>query len=135
MLQADQVRGKGGSANPTPGRRVLARRLHDHAFTELEAPGFPGSFQLALDGSAAVVIPAERAMTWQTLAPDGKPGVRERVWLSFQAGEIRMCESCHGVNDVDQAGNPPATNPPEALRVLLQRWKQLAGSVFASGFE
>lgn len=135
VLQADQVRGKGGVANPAPGRRVLARRLHDHAFPELEASGFAGSFPLSADGSAAVVVPAERALTWQTLAPDGKPVVRERVWLSFQPGEIRMCEACHGVNDVDQAGNPPASNPPEALRVLLQRWKQVTGAVFADGFE
>lgn len=135
VLQGDLLRGKGGVANPTPGRRVLARRLHDHAFPELEAAGFAGSFPLAMDGSAAVVVPAERALTWQTLAPDGKPVVRERVWLSLQPGEIRMCEGCHGVNDVDQAGNPPASNPPEALRVLLQRWKQVAGKVFANGFE
>ena len=47
VLQADQVRGKGGVANPAPGRRVLARRLHDHAFPELEASGFAGSFPLS----------------------------------------------------------------------------------------
>lgn len=135
VLQGDQVRGKGGMLNPAPGRRVLARRLHNHAFPELEAPGFSGSFPLASDGSAAVVVPAQRALTWQTLAPDGKPVVRERVWLSFQPGEIRMCESCHGVNDVDQAGAPPASNAPEALRAVLQRWKLVSGNLFASGFE
>jgi len=63
-------------------------------------------------------FPHARALSWQTLAPDGKPVLRERVWLSFQPGEIRTCESCHGVNDVDQAGNPPASNPPEALRAV-----------------
>jgi hypothetical protein len=135
VLQADLLRGRGGVVNPRAGRRVLARRLHDHAFPELEAAGFPGSFPLAADGSAAVVVPAGRALSWQTLAPDGKPVVRERVWLSLRPGEMRMCESCHGVNDLDQAGNPPASNPPEALRLLLQRWKQVTGDLFVDGFE
>ena len=70
------------------------------------------------------------------MAPDGKPVVRERVWLSLQPGEIRTCQSCHGVNDVDQAGNPPASNSPEALRLLIQHWKLAMGDgVFANGFE
>ena len=136
VLQGDQVRGYGGVINPSPGRRVLARKLHDQPFPELEASGFPGSFPLAPDGSAAVIVPAQRALTWQTLAPDGKPVVRERVWLSLQPGEIRTCQSCHGVNDVDQAGNPPASNSPEALRLLIQHWKLAMGDgVFANGFE
>lgn len=135
VFQGDQVRGKGGIANPTPGRRVLARRLHQQPFSAMQAPGFPGAFPLSADGSAAVLVPAQRAVTWQTLAPNGAPVVRERVWLSLQPGEIRTCEGCHGANDVDQAGQPPASNPPEALRILLQHWKQAQEALFANGFE
>jgi hypothetical protein len=61
--------------------------------------------------------------------------VRERVWVSLQAGEIRTCEGCHGANDVDQAGLAPASNAPEALRILLQHCKQAQQAVFADGFE
>ena len=37
--------------------------------------------------------------------------VRERYWLSFQPGEIRVCTSCHGLNSKDQAGQSTPTNP------------------------
>jgi len=50
--------------------------------------------------------------------------VRERYWLSFQAGEVRSCTSCHGVNTKDQAGHSVAVNPPAALRSLLENLKQ-----------
>ncbi|MFY9825578.1 MAG: hypothetical protein WAM82_29665 [Thermoanaerobaculia bacterium] len=49
--------------------------------------------------------------------------MRERYWLSFQPGEIRVCTSCHGLNSHDQQGRPAPTNPPEALRTLLRFWK------------
>jgi hypothetical protein len=49
--------------------------------------------------------------------------VRERNWLSFQAGEIRVCTSCHGINKLSQTGDPPPTNEPQALRDLLAEWK------------
>ena len=52
------------------------------------------------------------------------PVVRERYWLTFQPGEIRVCASCHGVNSKDQANAPVPTNPPEALRDFLRYWKQ-----------
>jgi hypothetical protein len=62
-------------------------------------------------------------MTWQTTDPLGTPVVRERYWITFQPGEIRSCANCHGVNQKDQAGHAPASNPPEALRQLLRQWK------------
>jgi hypothetical protein len=49
--------------------------------------------------------------------------VKERYWLSFQAGEVRVCTSCHGINTADQAGHPVPTNKPEAFRQLLRFWK------------
>jgi hypothetical protein len=49
--------------------------------------------------------------------------VRERVWITVQPGEIRVCGSCHGNNTKDQAGNTEPTNKPLALRTLLQAWK------------
>ncbi|MCB1058408.1 MAG: hypothetical protein KDD11_23140, partial [Acidobacteria bacterium] len=59
----------------------------------------------------------------------------ERYWLTFQPGEIRVCTSCHGLNTQDQAGETVPTNPPEALRALLQQWKASQLPLFADGFE
>ena len=67
--------------------------------------------------------PAGRALTWQSTDPAGTPIVRERNWITFQAGELRVCASCHGVNALDQAGRPAPRNPPQALRALLEWWK------------
>lgn len=127
LFQADLIRGTGlRNSDPRPGRRVLAQQMHEPladnvATTSLLAP--VGSVKIGLDGSVAAIVPARRAMTWQTTTPDGQPVVRERYWITFQPGEIRTCANCHGVNRLDQAGRPPATNPPEALRELLRHWK------------
>jgi cytochrome c553 len=62
-------------------------------------------------------------MTWQLTNANGVGVVRERYWLSFQPGEIRVCSSCHGVNTQDQSKAEIATNSPQALLQLLQAWK------------
>lgn len=130
------------------GRRVIATPLRDTPSNEnLEfANGFdnaapPGSTKIFPDGSIAAFVPATRALTWQTIAPD--PGdspdgvesvVRERQWVTFAPGEIRTCEGCHGINNKSHLGNNAPQNKPEALRSLLQRWKQkVIGGVL--GFE
>lgn len=149
FFQADQVRGLGGQSTPQRGRRPLARPLHDDAaLSAMPAPVQgqpPGSVPIAADGSMAAIIPARRAMSWQSLDPDGNPVVRERYWLSAQPGEIRSCGGCHGVNERDQAGALPASNVPQALVELAAWWREHqddggAGGVgddplFASGFE
>lgn len=94
-----------------PGRRTLAQPLK--------------SVRIAPDGSTAAFVPAGRALTWQTTDPQGNAIVRERNWITFQAGEIRVCAACHGVNSTNQAGAPPPTQPPAALHDLLQQWKAL----------
>lgn len=122
IFQADQVRGLLENGSPLPGRRVLPRPLHEPLALAVNgsAPGAPpGSVALGPDGSMAAVVPARRALTWQTTDPQGEAVVRERYWLTFQPGEIRVCGSCHGVNQHDQAGNPAPQNPPEALRLLI----------------
>ena len=132
IFQGDQVRGLGGTASPDPGRRVLARHLHDPAAENPPAPaGPPGSVALGADGSMAALVPARRAMTWQLTDEAGTPVVRERYWLTFQPGEIRVCASCHGLNSEDQAGQGVPVNPPQALGTLLDEWK----GIFADGFE
>lgn len=126
FFQADQIRGLGGTASPAKGRRVLAQILHDPKALANNpvATGPAGSVELGLDGSMAAFVPARRAMTWQLTDPNGAPVIRERYWLTFQPGEIRVCASCHGLSKLDQAGNPSPENPPQALLKLLQKWKQ-----------
>ncbi len=130
LFQGDQLRGYGGTANPYAGRRVLAQYMHDSAALA-ENPALhgapPSSVAVAPDGSVAAFVPARRAMTWQTTDANGVGVVRERMWITFQPGEIRVCASCHGVNDQDQAGNPTVTNAPQALLQVLQTWKQNHG--------
>jgi hypothetical protein len=55
----------------------------------------------------------------------GTPVVRERNWIAFQAGEVRVCASCHGTNTANQTGLAAPVNKPPALRELLNYWKTL----------
>jgi hypothetical protein len=137
LFQADQVRGSVGNSGstPQPGRRVLARPLHDPAATAVNppSPGPAGSVVLGQDGSMAAFVPARRAMTWQLTDPDGEGVVRERYWVSFQPGEVRVCTNCHGLSEVDQVGDGPSLNPPQALLDLLLHWKSAGEPVCSSG--
>jgi len=132
LLQADQLRGvNGNGANfpAVPGRRVLAEPLHDPTtmhYQPANPSGPAGSVALGNDGSMAAFVPARRAMTWQLTDSIGAPVVRERFWLTMQPGEIRVCASCHGINQTDQSGQGVPTNTPQALTALLQSWKQMA---------
>jgi hypothetical protein len=123
LFQADQLRGLGGTQSPRAGRRVLARTMHDPAVKNPPTSGPAGSVQLGADGSMAAFVPAHRAMSWQMTNSAGTPVVRERYWLTFQPGEVRVCSSCHGINTHDQLGQPAPQNSPEALRTLLRFWK------------
>lgn len=127
IFQGDQLRGLAfGGSSPPPGRRVIAQTLHDPAVQNVPDPsGPPGSVEIAPDGSVAALVPARRALSWQTVDPGGQPVVRERYWISFQPGEIRTCTSCHGLSSADQIGRPPPTNPPQALNQLLQHLKSI----------
>ena len=71
----------------------------------------------------AALVPARRAMSWQLTDGAGTPVVRERYWLTFQPGEVRVCSACHGVNSRDQLGAAAPQNSPEALRAMLKFWK------------
>ncbi len=134
LFQADLLRGLGGTASPRPGRRVLGRPMRDGGPHPPPSDGSApaGAVEVALDGSVAALVPAHRALSWQLTDDAGTPSVRERYWLTFQAGEIRVCADCHGVNTADQAGDPPAENPPQALAALLQFWKTI---LFDDNFE
>ncbi|MGA9829294.1 MAG: hypothetical protein WBQ57_13300, partial [Rhodanobacteraceae bacterium] len=139
FFQGDQVRGLGGPSHPLPGRRVLAQPLHDEPSLVFNPPpppaSPPGSVAIASDGSIAAIVPAERAMVWQSTDADGTPVVRERYWISVKPGEVRACSSCHGVNHDDQAGQPPAENMPLAFRDLLVYWRDHHEVVFNGGFD
>ncbi len=135
LFQGDQVRGYGGTVNPYAGRRVLAQYMHDTNAVNANPPlnnAPQSSVAVASDGSVAAFVPARRAMTWQTTDGSGTGVVRERMWITFQPGEIRVCSSCHGVNDKDQAGNITATNSPQALAQILQHWKNTNGNQCAA---
>lgn len=135
FFQGDQVRGIGGADDPRPGRRVLARAMHGLDGENPHSSGPAGSVDVALDGSMAALVPARRALSWQMTDPAGQAVVRERYWLTFQPGEIRVCGSCHGVNGQDQSGDTPPENSPEALRILLQHWKRDRVALFQDDFE
>jgi mono/diheme cytochrome c family protein len=121
IFQADQIRGY-----KQPGRRPIAQAMHDPRVRNPGNPaGPPGSVKIAADGSTAAFVPARRALAWQTTDAAGNAVVRERVWVTFQPGEVRVCASCHGVNAVDQSGAAPPTNKPAALAELLRHWKSL----------
>ena len=99
-------------------------------------PGGPtASVPIASDGSVAAYVPAGRAMTWQTTAPNGTPVVRERFWITFQPGEVRACDGCHGLNVQGQAGQPASQQVSQAFLDLLQRWNNEVGILFSNGFE
>lgn len=128
IFQADQLRGWTGCCGATPraGRRVIAQVLHDQAALAINPanPSGPdGSVQIATDGSVAAFVPARRALAWQLTDPNGAGVVRERNWITFQPGEIRVCGSCHGLSELDQAGQATPANQPQALLTLLQHWK------------
>ena len=127
FLQADQIRGIGGINDAQPGRRPIAQFMHDPAAMRYNLPssGDQGSVNLGSDGSAAAIVPANRAMTWQLTDAANKGIVRERIWMSFVPGEIRVCTSCHGGGKGDQAGNPNPVNPPVALTNLLNYIKTI----------
>jgi len=120
FVQADLIR---GYANFHGGRRPIAQLMHD-GLNPSEDGGPPASVALADDGSVAAFVPARRALSWQLVAADGTPVVRERYWVTFQPGEMRSCGNCHGINRTDVVlQQPPPTNPPEALRQLARWWR------------
>ena len=120
-LQADQIRGKGPIATPIAGRRAIAQLLHDPTSVAYNPPttGATGSANVHPDGSAAIIVPANRALTWQLNDANNKGVVRERLWLSAVPGEIRTCTSCHGESTLNQAGLTSPTNAPQALTTML----------------
>lgn len=141
MYQADQLRGLGGIPDPNnpalvtggrQGRRVLARTMHDSAAAAANPPATVspnGGVTIALDGSIAAFVPARRALTWQLADANHTGIVRERYWLTFQPGEVRVCASCHGINTSNQLSAAPPTNTPSALTALLQFWKSQQAAV------
>lgn len=141
LYQADQVRGIGGTPDPSnntlmtggrAGRRVLARDMHDTAAMAANNPATvnaSGSAQLSTDGSMAAFVPARRAMSWELTDPNDTGVVRERYWITFQPGEVRVCGSCHGANTKTQMNQDPPTNTPAALTALLQFWKTQRAAV------
>ena len=131
LFQGEYLRGYQGTG--TTARRIKATTVRPVAGITQTPDGLPdGSAAIAADGSVAALVPASRATSWQLTEHNGSPVVRERYWLSFQAGEIRSCTSCHGVNGTDQLGNTVATNSPAALRTLLETVKQSAPQISAA---
>ena len=103
---------------------MLSRPIHGPDLLNNEG-GPEGSASIGLDGSMAAFVPARRALAWQLVSPEHEPIVRERNWVSFAPGEIRVCAACHGINKADHLGNPEPENAPAALGDLLNRWKDL----------
>ena len=124
LFQADQLR---GYANFNSGRRPIAALLRDGLLPEIaDAPA--ASVRVAGDGSFAAFVPSSRALSWHMTDAAGNALVRERYWVSFASGEIRVCANCHGLNRTDVVlDEGPPTNPPDALRELVQWWQSSFG--------
>lgn len=130
LYQNDLVRGYdtyasgSGATFHDGGRRGLARPMHHAAAIASNPPsaGVPGA-RIAHDGSFAAFVPARRALTWTLADRDEVPVVRERYWLTFAPGEVRVCASCHGINEKSQSGGAASAQTPQALRDLLAYWK------------
>ncbi|HRQ37348.1 MAG TPA: hypothetical protein PLD25_05475 [Chloroflexota bacterium] len=124
FFQGMQIRGyTWGGDTPRDGRRLLAQP--GGSGYNPPSTGPTGSVTLGSDGSMAAFVPAGRALTWQLTNPAGESIVRERYWLTFAPGEVRVCTSCHGLSHLDQAGHTAPTNPPQALLDLLQWWQTM----------
>jgi cytochrome c553 len=129
IFSAELIRGYG--MLDLKGRRTLATPLRNTEATPNlmttnlfdNNPPVESAIKIELDGSVAAFVPATRALSWQSIAPDGEAIVRERQWLTFAPGEIRTCEGCHGINDKAHSGNTTPQNKPLALRYLLRKWK------------
>jgi hypothetical protein len=136
IFQADQVRSytdlQGESKS---GRRTLPRPAATNG-NPGNGSGPPSSVKIAADGSSAAFVPARKALTWQTTNGAGESVVRERLWVTFQPGEIRTCAGCHGANSTNQAGSTAVpTNKPQALRDLMQHWKRVTSNALPLPFD
>lgn len=123
IFQGDLIRGY--DTGQSKGRRIIPQTMHSVFDNPTNESGPDGSVKIAADGSFAALVPARKPVTYQLTDPDHQGVVRERLWLTFQPGEIRVCASCHGVNSKDQAGNPPPENPPLALQEFLEYWQSI----------
>ncbi|MCB0329995.1 MAG: hypothetical protein KDD70_10035, partial [Bdellovibrionales bacterium] len=121
FLQGSQIRAYESFVS---GRRTLAQLMGAILIPEeVKDSSSIGSYRIFPDGSVAAIVPAQRALSWQLVASSGEPIVRERYWVTFQPGEVRVCASCHGLNERDQNGAGVPRNKPEALRAILAWWK------------
>jgi hypothetical protein len=128
IIEGKQVRGYSAFNDSTKGRRVIGQPMNTAkaVSSNVPNPGGPaGSVKISPDGSTAAFVPANRALAWQTTDAEGEPIVRERVWVTMQAGEARTCAGCHGENVQNQAAQKPSVNKPAALVELLRYWKTL----------
>jgi Hydrazine synthase alpha subunit middle domain len=121
FILGEQIRGYSGKG----GRRVLPTFFSGISQFNPTSRGPTGSVAVESDGSWAAFLPARRALSWQLVDPQGTPVIRERYWVTFGRGEIRVCASCHGVNKADQMGRATNEHAPAALRSLLAFWKTL----------
>jgi len=144
IFQGDRIRAYKPSLNlygyggAIAGRRILAVPLHVATAQNLNTLGEAvparekSMARIYPDGSFAAFVPAYRAMTWQLVGPEDTgnsnlsypPVVRERNWVSFKAGEVRVCAGCHGLNRFDQSGGLKPDNQPQALQALLEYWRE-----------
>jgi hypothetical protein len=122
LIEGMQIRGYAAYNDANKAKRIIGMPMN--LGKNKAVAGSPdGSVKIFSDGSSAAFVPANRAMAWQTTDAKGEPIVRERVWVTFQAGETRTCSGCHGANSKDQMDRAAPSNQPEALRDLLKHWK------------
>ena len=137
VFTGQQLRGTDGDSEANSAenyRRVLAQPAAEILVEDntgnprnvngAAAAGVPAAMKVSTDdGSVAFIVAANRPTAWQTInsAAPGSPVdrtdgvVRERYWIGFQPGEIRMCPACHGGLDADVAQNGKTFRELKAL--------------------
>ncbi len=111
-----------------PGRRCMAAPIFSSPYrgdkdVQAHRKTLPSSVRIEEDGSAALLVPAGRALSWQT-SSSFQQVVCERFWVTLAAGEIRTCARCHGENErASILSQPMPSNEAKALRGLLHQWK------------
>ncbi|MHC4165768.1 MAG: HEAT repeat domain-containing protein [Planctomycetota bacterium] len=89
-----------------------------HRFDHIGVEGVElGTVPLAPDGSFAVEVPADTALSIQAIDAEGRSVINETTWIYVRPGERVACIGCHN----QRTAAPPSTTMPMAARFAPAR--------------